>query len=95
MVGDLKLKGTKIRELPTGTVGQLVRASAQQAEVLGLNPSKCQIGRLFRHVLSSVIPWRSIGRSNFNSGLHNLMMLNQKRQKYNYHIKIRTNCGHL
>ena len=52
-------------KLPTGTVAQLVRASAQQAEIVGSNPGKCQIFYLFHQVLSSVLPWQSVGRFNF------------------------------
>ena len=42
-VEDLKLKRISLWELPTGTVAQLVRASAQQAEDLGSIPSECTI----------------------------------------------------
>ena len=37
----------------------------------------CQIFYLFRCVLSSLLPMRSVGRSNFDKGLHNLIMLIQ------------------
>ena len=39
------------------------------------SPSECQIFHLFRCVLSSVLSLRSVGRSNFNKGLHNLTTL--------------------
>ena len=43
----------------------------RQAELLGSNPSECQIVDLFHRVISSVILLKSIGRSNFDRGLHN------------------------
>ena len=52
---DLNLKRIKILELPTGTKVLLVRTTARQAEVLGSNPSECQICELFCRVLSSVL----------------------------------------
>ena len=55
------------------------------AEDLGSSPSECQIFHLFRCVLSSVLPLRSVGRSNFDKGLHNLTTLIKKR-----HILMRT-----
>ena len=45
------------------------------------NPSECQIFHLFRCVLSSLQPLRSVGRSNFDKGLHNLITLIKKRHK--------------
>ena len=55
------------------------KASARQTEDLGSNPSECQIFHLFRCVLSSLLPLRSVGRSNFDKGLHNLITLIKKR----------------
>ena len=46
-----------------------------------MNHRECQIFYLFRSVLSSLLPLRSVGRSNFDKGLHNLIMLIQKRHK--------------
>ena len=46
-----------------------------QAEGQGSNPSKCQILNLLRCVFSSLLPLRSVGRSNFDNGLHNLMSI--------------------
>ena len=54
-------------EFPTGSVAQLLRASA---EVLGSNPTECQIFSLFRRFLSSMLPRRSVGRRNFDRSLH-------------------------
>ena len=45
---------------------------------LGSNPSEYQIFHLFRSVLSSLLHLRSVGRSNFDKGLHNLITLIQK-----------------
>ena len=52
---------------------------------LGSTPSECQIFHLFRCVLSSAVLLRSVGRSNFDKGLHNLTTLIKKR-----HILMRT-----
>ena len=43
------------------------------------NPIECQISHLSRGVLSSPLPLRSVGRSNFGKGLHNLITLIKKR----------------
>ena len=53
--------------------------SAQQAEDLGSNPSERMIFNLFRCDHSSLLPWRSVLRSNFDRGLHNLIVLTKKR----------------
>ena len=45
------------------------------------NPIACQIVHLSRGVLSSLLPLRSVGTSNFDQGLHNLITLIQKRHK--------------
>ena len=50
---------------------------------LGSSPNEYQIFHLFRCVLSSVLPLRSVGRSNFDKGLHNLTTLIQKRHILN------------
>ena len=46
---------------------------------LSSNPRVCQIFYLFRCVLSSLLPLQNVGRSNFDRGLHNLVMLIKKR----------------
>ena len=51
---------------------------ARKAGDLGSTPSECQICYLFRCVLSSVLPLRSVGRSNFDKGRHNLTTLIHK-----------------
>ena len=48
------------------------------SEDLGSTPSECQVFYLFRCVHSSVQPLRSVGRSNFDKGRHNLTTLIQK-----------------
>ena len=53
-----------------------------------LYPSECQIFYLFRCVLSSVLPLRSVGRSNFDKDLHNLITLIQKRHKIMIEMKL-------
>ena len=67
------------------------RASARQAEDQGSNPSECHIFYLFRCVLSSLLPLRIVGRSNFYKGLHNLITLIKKRHNnnnYKYDVAI-------
>ena len=64
------------------------RALARQSEDLGSNPSECQIFNLFRCVLSSLLPLRSIGSSSFDKGLHNLITLIQKRHKIIIKMKL-------
>ena len=86
-----------IRVLPTGTRSLVSKASARQAVDLGSNLSECHIFYLFRCVLSSLLPLRSAGRSNFDNGLHNLITLIQKTT-YNNDIAILhngINCGQL
>ena len=56
------------------------QTSVWKAEDLGSSPSECQIFHLFRCVLSSVLPLRSVRRSNFDKGLHSLTTLNKKRR---------------
>ena len=51
---------------------------ARYAEDLGSSPSECLVFYSFRCVLSSVLPLRSVGRSNFDKGRHNLTTLIQK-----------------
>ena len=36
---------------------------------------------MFHYVLSSLLPWQSVGRSNFDKGLHSLITLIEKRHK--------------
>ena len=54
----------------------------RKAGDLGSTPSECQIFYLFRCVLSSVQPLRSVGRSNFDKGRHNLTTLIYKTDIY-------------
>ena len=77
-----------IRVLPTGTRSLVGNASARQAEDLGSNPSECQIYHLFRCVLSSLLSLRSVGWSNFDKSLHNLITLIQKRHKIMIEMKL-------
>ena len=70
-----KLKIINIQVLFTGTRSLVGKASAWQAEDLGSNPIECQIFRLLRSVLSSLVPLQSVGRSNFDKGLYNLITL--------------------
>ena len=54
----------------------------RKAGDLGSTPSDCQIFYLFRCVLSSMLPLRSVGRSNFDKGRHNLTTLIQETDIY-------------
>ena len=40
-----------------------------------------ELWKLAKSFICSLLPWQSIGRSNFDRGLHNLMMLFQERHK--------------
>ena len=75
----LKLTRIKILVLPTGTRNIVGRASAGQAEDLVSNPSELHIIRLFRCVLSALLPLRSMRWSNFDRGMHNFIALIQLR----------------
>ena len=55
---------------------------------MGSNPSECQIFYLFRCVLSSLLPFRSVGRSNFDNGFHNLITLIEKRHRIIIKVKL-------
>ena len=48
---------------------------------MGSNPSEYLIFDMFRCVLSSVLLWRSVGRSNFDKGLYILITLIKKRHR--------------
>ena len=63
-------------------------ASARQSMDMGSNPSEYQILDLFRCVLFSLLPLRSVGRSNFNKGLHNLITMIQERHKIMIELKL-------
>ena len=54
----------------------------RKAGDLGSTPSEFQIFYLFRCVLSSMLPLRSVGRSNFDKGRHNLTTLIQETDIY-------------
>ena len=60
----------------------------QTLAILVQNPSECQLFHLFRCVLSSLLPLQSVGRSNFDKGLHNLITLIQKRHKIMIETKL-------
>ena len=64
------------------------KASARQAVDLCSNPTECQIFHLFCCFLSSLLPLRSVGRSNFDKGLHSLITLIQKRHKIMIEMKL-------
>ena len=71
-----------------GDTSLVGRASVRHSEYLGSNPSECQILNLFRCVLSSLLPLRSVGRSNFDKGLYNLITLILKRHKIIIKLKL-------
>ena len=70
-------------DLPNASQGQRRRMDATEqmknltlaSFSLGSSPSECQIFHLFRCILSSVLPLRSVGKSSFDKGMHNLATL--------------------
>ena len=75
-----KLIRIKIQVLPTGTrslVGKVLALEKPRTWVRVL--ASVRFFHLFRCFLSSLLPLRSIGRSNFDKGLHNLTTLIKKR----------------
>ena len=52
-------------------------------KVLGSTPGECQFFQLFRCFLSSVLPLRSVGRSNFDKGRHNSNNYVDSKSAYN------------
>ena len=66
----------------------LARIRRDKPKVLGSNPSECHIFNMFRCVLSSLLPSRSVERSNFDNDLHNLITLNQRRHKIIIKMKL-------
>ena len=91
LVGYSKLRGIKIRKLPTDIVAPMVRASARQTEVLGSDPSECYIFNcsvwfFLLCYTSSVLD----GTSNFDLGMHNSIMfiLRKKKIKMKLYIYI-------
>ena len=60
-----------------------VKASAlEKPQDPGSTSSECHIFYLFRCVLSSMLPLRSVGRSNFDKVRHNLTTLTQETNIY-------------
>ena len=75
-----KLIRIKIQVLPTGTRSLVGKASAlKKPRTWVRDLASVRFSHLFRCVLSSVLPLRSVGRSNFDKGLNNLTTLIQKR----------------
>ena len=58
-------------------------ALAPDTKVLGSTPGECQFFQLFRCFLSSVLPLRSVGRSNFDKGRHNSNNYVDSKSAYN------------
>ena len=86
---DFKIRkhiGIKIQVLPNGTRSLLGKSSAlEKPRTWVRDLASVRFFPLFRCVLSSLLPLRSVGRSNFDMGLHNLTTLIKKR-----HILMRT-----
>ena len=61
----------KIQVLPTDTVAQWVEHRRDKPRVPGSNLGKCHIF-LFVVFFLSLLPWRNVGRSNFDWGLQKL-----------------------
>ena len=71
--------------------------SAHQAKGLGSNPSECHIFYLFSAFFLSLLPWQSVGRSNFDWGLQKLNNVDSNNDMQICKIamlKNRINCGH-
>ena len=67
----------------TGTRGIEVTASALEKPGTWVRlPASVRFFYLFRCVLSSMLPLRSVGRSNFDKGRHNLTTLIQETDIY-------------
>ena len=66
------------------------RASAVKAEDMGSNRSECHFFFLFGCFFHYPLPWRSVGRSNYNCGLQkvNNVDLNNDIQIKQHHTKI-------
>ena len=78
-------QGQQSRKDATEQIKNLTLAGSQtqvpvfsSAGDLGSTPSECQIFYLFRCVLSTLLPLRSVGRSNFDKSRHNLTALIKK-----------------
>ena len=67
-----------------GTRGVTVTHLRRIRRVLGSTPGECQFFQLFRCFLSSVLPLRSVGRSNFDTGRHNSNNYVDSKSTYNY-----------
>ena len=93
LISNLKLIKIKILDIPTDTVAQSVEPR-KTCRGPGFNPIECQIFNLFFCILSSLLPWRSIGICNIDRGLHNFIMLIKKQRKNKILCKNRINCGH-
>ena len=78
-VGDMKMIMIKIRDLPDDTVAQSVEHRCDKLRTWVQILASVRFFYLFRCVLSSQLPMRSVGRSNFDKGFHNLITLIQKR----------------
>ena len=79
--GYLKLIRIKIRDLPADTVAQSAKRRRDKPNAW-VRILASVIFYLFRCVLSTLLTWQSIGRSNFDRGLHNLVMLTQKQHTH-------------
>ena len=85
-VRELKHIRIKILDLPTGTVTQWVEHRRDKPRVWIQIRARVRFFYLFRSVLS-LLPWRSVGRSNFDRGLHkfnNVNLIKRHTQKMPY-----------
>ena len=82
-IQDLKAYKDKNSGPATGTRGLVVIASALEKPGTWVRlPANVGFFILFRCVLSSVLPLRSVGRTNFDKGRHNLKTLIHKTDIY-------------
>ena len=81
LVGDLKLIRIKIQDLPTDTVAQSIEHRRDKPKAL------VQIQASVRYLICpvvffhSLLPWRSVGRSNFDRGLQYSMLIEERQTK--------------
>ena len=75
MSSDLKLIRIKIQDLPTDTVAQLVEHRRDKPRALVRILASVIFFICAVAFFISLLPWRNVGRSNFDRGLQNSTML--------------------
>ena len=78
-VGDLRLIRIKIQDLPTDTVAQWVEHRRDNPWTWVCIPASVRFFIFFVAFFLSLLPWLSVGGSNFDMDLQNSTMLIQKK----------------